>query len=79
MRVSQMISHRFVDCEDNVAFMLEDGIDVIGGRAAIQTCLNCSHTELLIEEKEAIDPSMCACQKKTQFPTRLHHQNRDLL
>lgn len=79
MRESPIISHRFADCQDNLIFLLEDGIDVFGGRAAIPTCLNCSHRELSIDEKEAVDPSITESHKKPHFPTCLHNLKKDLL
>lgn len=56
MRESQTCHHRYVDCQENIAFREEDGITVYGGSASIQTCLNCNHSELPIETKETINP-----------------------
>lgn len=66
MGESQINHHRLIDCEDHVAFMSEDGINVLGGKASVQTCLNCSHNELSDEGKETLAFWMSKIQKKPQ-------------
>jgi hypothetical protein len=79
MRESKISYHRLVDCQDHVAFTTEDGINVFGGSAAIQKCLNCGYTELPIEVKEIIDPGISEKRKNPQSPTQLYTITRNLL
>jgi hypothetical protein len=71
MRESKIYHHRLVDCQDHVAFTIEDGINVFSGSAAIKTCINCGHSELPSEVKEIIYSSISEKRKNPLFPTKL--------
>ncbi len=79
MRESKVYHHRLVDCQENVAFATEDGINVFSGSTAIQTCLNCGHTELPSDVKEVIDSSISEKRKSPLFPTKLFEITKDFL
>ena len=71
MRESKTYYHRLVDCQENVAFTTVDGMEVFKRSTAIQTCLNCGHSELPSEVKENIDSSIHEKRKKPLVPTKL--------
>lgn len=79
MRESKIYHHRLVDCQENVAFTTEDGINVFNGSTAIQTCLNCGHSELPSEVKENIDSSINEKRKNPLFPTKIFELTKGFL
>jgi hypothetical protein len=79
MRESKIYHHRLVDCQEHVAFAMEDGINVFSGSTAIQTCLNCGYSELPSEVKEIIDPSISEKRKNPLFPTKLFDLTKGFL
>ena len=79
MRESKIYHHRLVDCQEHVAFAMEDGITVFNGSTAIQTCLNCGHSELPSEVKEIIDPSISEKRKNPLFSTELFDLTKGFL
>ncbi|WHX98899.1 hypothetical protein [Neobacillus sp. DY30] len=76
MRESKIHHHRLVDCQEHVIYATEDGINVFIGSAAIQTCLNCGHSEIPSELKEIIDPSIKEPRKN---PTKLFNLTKGFL
>lgn len=79
MKESKIHHHRLVDCQEHVAFTTEDGINVFSRSPAIQTCLNCGHSELPSEVKEIIDSSISEKRKNPLFPTKLFDLTKDFL
>ncbi len=72
-------NHRIIDCEEHAVFMFDDGIDVLGKSAVTKTCLNCSHSELPYEGKDAIDLLMNESHQNPLFPALLHNRSREFL
>lgn len=79
MRESKIHHRHLVDCRDHITYATEDGINVFSGSAAIQTCLNCGHSEIPGELKEIIDPSMKETRKNPLFPTKLFDLTKGFL
>ncbi|MEH7013593.1 hypothetical protein V7087_22760 [Neobacillus niacini] len=79
MKESKIHHHRLVDCQEHVAFTTVDGINVFSRSAAIQTCLNCGHSELACEVKEIIDSSNSEKRKNPLFPTKLFDLTKGFL
>lgn len=76
---SKISYHRLIDVQEHVAFTFEDGIDVLGGSAAISTCLNCGFTELPVEVKETIDLTIKERLKIPPSSTQIYTITQDLL
>lgn len=70
---------RFVECEENDAFMPEDGINVFSGSAAIKTCLICINTDLPSMVKEIVSPYVIAKRMESHSPIQLTYLTRNFL